>query len=57
MEHSIILTRMWLIQWQILSDEVYNIADEVSDIMPKNLTKIIADFASKDVAFEPLDEI
>ena len=48
---------MWLIQWQILSDEVYNIADEVSDIMPKNLTKIIADFVSKDVAFEPLDEI
>ena len=55
-EHSIILRFMWLIQWQDLSNEVYSIEDEASDIMLKNLTKIIADSDSKDVAFELLDE-
>lgn len=39
-----------------MSSEVYNIEDEASDIMLKNLTKIIADSDSKDVAFELLDE-
>lgn len=55
-EHSIILRFMWLIQWQDLSSEVYSIEDEASDIMLKNLTKIIADSDSKDGAFELLDE-
>ena len=38
------------------SGEAYNIADEASDIMLKDLAKIIADFASKKVVFELPDE-
>ena len=34
----------------------YNIADEASDIMLKDLAKIIADFAGKEVVFELPDE-
>lgn len=36
--------------------EAYNIADEASDIMLKDLAKIIADFAGKEVVFELPDE-
>lgn len=39
------------------SGEAYNIADEASDIMLKDLAKIIADFAGKEVVFELPDEI
>lgn len=38
------------------SGEAYNIADESSDIMLKDLAKIIADFAGKEVVFELPDE-
>lgn len=38
------------------SGEAYNIADEASDIMLKDLAKIIADFAGKKVVFELPDE-
>lgn len=38
------------------SGEAYNIADEASDIMLKDLAKIISDFAGKDVIFELPDE-
>lgn len=38
------------------SGEAYNIADEASDIMLKDLAKIIADFAGKEVVFELPDE-
>ena len=38
------------------SGEAYNIADEASDIMLKDLAKIIADFADKEVVFELPDE-
>lgn len=38
------------------SGEAYNIADEASDIMLKDLAKIIADFAGKEVIFELPDE-
>lgn len=37
--------------------EAYNIADEASDIMLKDLAKIIAEFAGKEVVFELPDEI
>lgn len=36
--------------------EAYNIADEASDIMLKDLAKIIADFVGKEVVFELPDE-
>lgn len=36
--------------------EAYNIADEASDIMLKDLARIIADFADKEVVFELPDE-
>lgn len=38
------------------SGEAYNIADEASDIMLKDLAKIIANFAGKEVVFELPDE-
>ena len=38
------------------SGESYNIADEASDIMLKDLAKIIADFVGKEVVFELPDE-
>ena len=38
------------------SGEAYNIADEASDIRLKDLAKIIADFAGKEVIFELPDE-
>lgn len=37
--------------------EAYNIADESSDIMLKDLAKIIAEFAGKEVVFELPDEM
>ena len=39
------------------SGEAYNIADEASDIMLKDLAKIIADKAGKQVVFELPDEV
>ncbi len=38
------------------SGEAYNIADEASDIMLKDLAKIIAEFAGTEVVFELPDE-
>ena len=37
--------------------EAYNIADEASDIMLKDLAKILADLAKKKVVFELPDEV